>query len=350
MLRPSKNINLQSMRGIAALLVVLFHTLAFVEPEETEVGFLWTFGEVGVDLFFIISGYLMFVIRDSYIRPFGAMIFLSRRFWRVVPPYWTYTFLVFSIFLFFPALSSGEPPSLIHSLFLIPDDRPFLIMVGWTLSHEMYFYILFAMTLSIGISSRKHLLILAFWFASSWLCGVVVQESNPIWQFVTSPLHFLFLIGATIAVFEKEIPYNLWMSGLSLSIGTLAYISFASSSSHPDRGDLFGFFQYSFVAVTLFLGLLGLTDPTGRVFNAVFGKLGDASYSLYLSHWLILNLAALVMKKIGLFTPLIFTIVSVVGACAYAVLTYRIVEQRLPELFVQGIVELQRKFKERVSR
>jgi exopolysaccharide production protein ExoZ len=96
------------------------------------------FGAFGVDLFFVISGFIMVTIaRDGAWAPF-----LAGRAKRILPPYWFYTTLVLLVSLYAPGAvnsSFAHPPSLWRSYLLIPDTVDPLLAVGWMLIHEMYF-------------------------------------------------------------------------------------------------------------------------------------------------------------------------------------------------------------------
>ena len=141
--------NIQLLRALAANGVVLAHL--YVVEQKYGQGMIVLpasaqMGAMGVDLFFVISGFIMaLLVRGATWRKF-----LVDRVTRIVPAYWFYTTLVLILSLLYPSFvnSSVEgQPSILRSYFLLPDSTGPLLAVGWTLIHEMYFYLACAMIL-----------------------------------------------------------------------------------------------------------------------------------------------------------------------------------------------------------
>ncbi|MFM7443224.1 MAG: acyltransferase family protein [Tabrizicola sp.] len=142
---------LQMLRGVAATLVVLFHLQASAAFEGHDAGILAWFkgGEVGVDVFFVLSGFVIFHAVQG--RPeMTAGRFLRQRFWRIVPPYWAVLALTL-LALFGLGLAQGDwsgwPSAwaLVVSTLLLPlPDQ--VMAVAWTLTVEGMFYLVFAAT------------------------------------------------------------------------------------------------------------------------------------------------------------------------------------------------------------
>jgi exopolysaccharide production protein ExoZ len=133
--------NLQAVRAVAAIGVVVFH---FGLMPATSLPF--QVGAFGVDLFFVLSG---FIIAHSSAR--SARHFLPRRLIRVIPAYWIATLIAALVTL--QALSPTEAVDwLIQSLFYLPhpQGRPPLIFVAWTLVYELAFYLLYWLALRFG--------------------------------------------------------------------------------------------------------------------------------------------------------------------------------------------------------
>lgn len=157
----SKVNNIQALRAYAALWVVSFHT-GFMLPH------LHAIGSLGVDVFFVISGYIMARICDT-----NPSFFVRRRLIRILPPYWAFTLLLFIAALFVPAVmgsTSANFGELVKSLLFIPFVkesglfRP-ILFVGWSLNYEMAFYL--AIAIGLWISRRYALL-----FASALILAV----------------------------------------------------------------------------------------------------------------------------------------------------------------------------------
>lgn len=176
--------SLQSLRSIAAIMVVAFHSYVHLDARGIIAGIpaIVDAGRAGVDIFFVISGFIMvYISQDNFGRPGAPADFLIRRIIRVLPVYWLYTFLIASILFVAPHLfSQGKSFDLNHlmaSLLFIPwensigDIKP-VLNVGWTLNFEMYFYCLFAITLLLG---KRYLLPL---LSIVMLCGSLAGLSG----------------------------------------------------------------------------------------------------------------------------------------------------------------------------
>jgi peptidoglycan/LPS O-acetylase OafA/YrhL len=171
----------QTLRGVAAVVVALFHfsvlERAFYGPDFLLTGFSG-YGRAGVDLFFVISGFIMVLVPgQTRSGAQSAWEFLVKRAVRIYPPYWVVTLAVIAIWWlsggFLMAFLIGKNPNWIASLTLWPQDRYPILLVGWTLIHEMYFYLVFAALLFAPIAWRPRLLALwALIVLASTLFGV----------------------------------------------------------------------------------------------------------------------------------------------------------------------------------
>ena len=143
---------IQNYRGIAALLVVLFHTTVMTRYyflDENYLTWLFEFGHAGVEFFFVLSGFIIYRIhRIDFSNPNRFYPYFLKRIIRIYPIYILLTLLLLPFWLIFD--SSGEQyhreiVPLIKSLFLIPQSHFPHIGVAWTLTHEMLFYIVFSL-------------------------------------------------------------------------------------------------------------------------------------------------------------------------------------------------------------
>jgi len=200
--------SLQALRALAATMVVLFHAYVHLDVRNIIAGIsaLVDAGRAGVDIFFVISGFIMvYISRDSFGKPGASRDFIIRRTIRVVPVYWFYTFLIATILYMLPQLfSEGKSFSLEHlvaSLLFVPwqnsigDIKP-VLNVGWTLNFEMYFYLLFALMLPLKQQLFLPLLSLVM------LCGATAGFTGgpypTLLHVVTSPMLIEFLTGCFI--------------------------------------------------------------------------------------------------------------------------------------------------------
>ena len=186
--------NLHLLRVIAALGVVYFHTTS-----EAGLKLDWDVGSRGVDVFFVISGFII-----AYIGTSKPEQFFRRRLIRVVPFYWAATLVVFAVVTVAPHVfrtTTASVPHLVTSLLFIPHElkgemQPTLLL-GWSLNFEMFFYVLFATAL--GISQRRSPMICVGWIVAFVLAIHAVASGNPITDFYARPIVLEFCFG--IAVF-----------------------------------------------------------------------------------------------------------------------------------------------------
>lgn len=146
--------NLQSLRAFAAINVVMFHAIGVVGSARSSTGMMSLFagwGENGVDIFFVLSGFVIYLSQMQNPKTPGR--FIVNRLSRIGPNYWGWT-IVLALFLavapgLFPHLEFGVF-HLMSSLFFcsqpLTGARP-IFYVGWTLEYEMLFYSLFFVSL-----------------------------------------------------------------------------------------------------------------------------------------------------------------------------------------------------------
>ena len=158
---------LQAGRGVAALLVLTFHLNGSIFGNAKyfpdQFAELLVVGEVGVEFFFVLSGFLMCWLYDGRDKPGKAGRFLLSRVARIYPFYWIVLAGVVPAYFLSPAFGHGyetSPGALVGSLLLLPmPDMP-ILPVAWTLQHEMLFYVLFTVFI---LSRSTGLLIFSIW-------------------------------------------------------------------------------------------------------------------------------------------------------------------------------------------
>src|SRR5262245_46563091 len=198
--------NVQALRAIAANGVVISHLLIVEQKYSYGDAILSAnahLGTFGVDLFFVISGFIMAAIA----RNASWQKFLFDRAKRILPPYWFYTTLILIVSLYVPAYvnsSFERPPSVWRSYLLIPDSVGPLLAVGWTLIHEMYFYFCFALIIFLAGAFRfKIKSLLLIWMVAVICLNAVVQLteiSDPVVLVMAHPLTLEFIFGAAAGI------------------------------------------------------------------------------------------------------------------------------------------------------
>ncbi len=299
--------HIQALRGIAAVLVVLSHLLV-VERKYSPDSILGAqvltdfalFGMVGVDLFFVISGFIMVWV--MWERPRGVKAagrFLWARAARIYPLYWLISLVVLGVYMLMPHAvfsSIDAQPSIWKSFALIPDTREPLLAVGWTLIHEMYFYLVFGL---IMLLPRIMLLpSLALWGVVIVAAGVFGwPELGAVSQTVFSPLTFEFIAGALIGYGLREYGLKPFGDKPFLRKGALAAVAlvliwvvtvFLAQGFQVEPSLRV---KYFIVAASASVLVFALRDISGARAPKPLVVLGDWSYALYLSH--ILSLAVL---------------------------------------------------------
>jgi exopolysaccharide production protein ExoZ len=318
--------NVQYLRGLAALAVVLHH--AMMEADRyaggtwlDEVGALSMFGQVGVDLFFVISGFIMVhTTRKAFGTEGAASTFFGRRLIRVVPMYWLYTTL-------FIALTSAPPLYALKSYLFLPvinPDTGFALPalgVGWTLTYEMYFYAVFAAFLL--APARAFLPGVTAFFLGSAALSFVGFADGTIPGTIFDPLLLEFLFGCWIASVTTG-----YRSGLTmLVVGTaLLLVTLASGIPLAWRFLLWGVPAALVVAGAVFMERArpGRTAP-------LLLALGNSSYSLYLSHGFTQPTVgrAWSMLGLGVLPGEVFVVVCVAASAVVGWLSYVAIEKPL---------------------
>ena len=292
--------NIQSLRGVAALSVVLFH-LVIIEKKyggsTPLLHCLFQFGMWGVDLFFVISGFVMITVaRNKFKVHRQAFVFLYRRVSRIYPAYWFYSILVLFVFLISPGWvnsSQGEPMNILASFLLFPSDQLPLLMVGWTLIHEIYFYLVFFFIL-ILCPERHAPRILFIWGLIVLLLNVGLNFNHPALNVMFHPMTLEFIGGCFIALIYFQTPGRasarplIFTAGLAILLSLTGYGCYHAITGHIEPQHWWRVLIFGAPAMVI---VFCLTHAERKGWTAHWSlvRLGDASYSIYLSHLLTLS-------------------------------------------------------------
>lgn len=334
--------NVQALRAIAVLMVVAVHVGNRFgwEPRylggTSFLGWVTIPGQVGVDLFFVISGLIMTI--TTFHHDHGAVAsgrFILRRVMRIYPIYWVVSSLALVVFLTHPDLvnsHSDQPPQVFESFTLLPQAGLPLLAVGWTLTFEMYFYLVFAGAL---LLNRKRLpWILGGWGVMTIVLAIFFSDSNaPALQLLTSPLLLEFVFGVGIGYLVMTRPP---VAPLALLVGGAALIVIAVIVAEGiDDTALHPWYRVLTIgppSAMVVLGAIGLERQRRHIAHPNLQYVGDASYSIYLWHTLVLVAAGRVLEMVlpnpGALHVLLLAAIPI-AAVAACIALYKLVERPL---------------------
>ena len=326
------------MRGIAALLIVIFHIL----NRKSIYGQLkidWL--NSGVDLFFIISGFVIYSSsRNPKVTP---KEFLRRRFIRVVPLYWFFTSIFIILKLSIPNFDSNSSfhvIQIIKSFLFIPHYHanfnkeiwPILIP-GWSLNYEIYFYLIYALVL---ITGRKFLLTkMSILFVLFIALNIQFENKNPIFVTYTNPIILEFLAGIFLAKLyssKEYFNYKEKFSFLGIPLIIIGSI-FLLFSLEPLFSQMNRAIKWGFPAFLIILGCL-LSEETISKFKSLFLRVfGNSSYSIYLSHSFGIGLCSFIWKKLNYSLQgiclIMFTLFTFLTCISIGIISYYLIERNL---------------------
>jgi exopolysaccharide production protein ExoZ len=291
--------NIQVLRALAAALVVFVHLEVFLRAFG-----LLPFGHGGVDLFFVISGFIM--VYTTRQKPVGPGAFLLNRFVRIAPLYWVLTAAVYAVALVAPSLlgaTSKDPVQLCESFLFIPFRKSNgliqpVLFVGWTLNYEMFFYALFAVGLLDPKRERGVLAVIAALVALVAL-GRMLSSPAAVYTFYTDPVVLEFGFGMALALSVTRLRVTTRAGRLALlALGALALVTLVTAWYFlPDVHRVFkyGIPAALIVAIAITLHQSGLT-----LSNRLLLALGNASFALYLTHPFVAQAAQKLGNRLGL--------------------------------------------------
>lgn len=321
--------NVQILRFAAAFAVLLSHAGDLFLPQDSRFWLMpWT---AGVDIFFVISGFVMvYLTEGQFGRRGAATAFIVRRVVRIVPPYWLFTTLMVATALLFGEHvrnSNVTPAVLLTSYAFIPWPRADgginpLLSQGWTLNYEAFFYLAFALALpfrrgliALGISFLG-MSVAHYWISPEWIAA----------SFWTQPIIIEFVAGIALGrLYLRGVRLTPWGSA-SLAVAALAMLL---ATRHFDeaiwaiRPIVFG------IPAVMICASLALAPEPDRVsaWRRVMMVGGDSSYTLYLSHVFSVHAVLLAWQRLGGRTDWVGMAIAVIVALLAALSVYRLIER-----------------------
>ena len=376
--------SIQMLRGLAAFAVMMSHLYAMEvnaidilgANESSLVGPVWEKGFAGVDLFFVISGFIMVYVTAGRERgAASAADFTLARIARIYPLWWLFMSATAIYFLMvhgvpgdpiqFNLAGHSQAVYLLNSALLLPQAGHPALGIGWTLIHEMYFYIVFAAFL---FAPQRWLP----WLLAGWAVFVVSTDiagySNyyptNFFELANYPMTVEFIAGAFAALLVMSGRRAFAMPLTLIGAGAFIFSMIAFSNADAQYTLRWGrVLWFGLPAVILIYGITSLEAEGGlkrenwspamqrwtdRIWRHLV-RLGDISFALYLGHILAISGLKRVFEYVGgqlsaagaptflsdmfvLGTPgiadnIVFLVSSVIGAVILAELTYRYFER-----------------------
>jgi exopolysaccharide production protein ExoZ len=272
---------IQVLRFVAALMVVLTHATFFIGSRTHNGLPVWDTGAQGVQIFFVISGFVMAWTARPLIGKDGAFkYFLTSRIIRIVPLYWTLNILKIVQIALVPTLAFVKPDllNIVLSMLFVPSRNAAGAIeafygVGWTLNFEMFFYVVFAACLLLRVRVLTGVTVVML--VATALAPVRMPHTWPAFTYLFHPMVLNFIWGLLISeMYARRSWFPVFLAVACIVVG------FGVIFSYPAPTMKYAGLQYAMVV----WGFVCLEDKLGAFIPRwlVFG--GDASYSLYLLH------------------------------------------------------------------
>lgn len=276
---------LQAGRGVAALLVVLYHAAATIAAPTywgtPVLGGVFGFGYAGVEFFFVLSGFIILYAHNRDIgQPAMAMTYLRKRIIRIYPLYLIVTLGVFALEILAGA-GRDDVMRFANGLLLISGTTDATLGVAWTLFHEIAFYLFFVLLI---LNRRFGVVACAVWFAT---CLIWFGREPP--HYALASINLLFGFGMACFWLTRKIAVpSIWLwLGIICFFATGAETVFLRFMIDDVRELAFG------LSAAMFICGAVCAERTGKISAPrALQVLGDASFALYLVHYPVLAIIA----------------------------------------------------------
>jgi peptidoglycan/LPS O-acetylase OafA/YrhL len=330
---------IQVLRAVAAEMVVLRHATTLLHVHDSRHFSIWLNGVTGVDIFFVISGFVMMISSTPLLKAaHPARTFFVRRIERIVPMYWLATTVKVLALVAAPTLALvglGRWWHVLASYLFFPTRTPAgsygtVLAVGWTLVFEMAFYILFTVVLATRLPRLRTLAPVLIVLAFAWTIPFVARHGTLHFYASTMQLEFLFgmLLAASLH-WARKIPAPLAV--LLAVAGFLPLLLWNPPAVAVWDGLLWGI-----PALGVVTAAVALESPLGHRTPKWLLEIGDASYSIYLIHGFVVPIVCTLFARYGGRGPYILPlalITSMIVATAAGDLAYRFIERPTMQWF-----------------
>jgi exopolysaccharide production protein ExoZ len=339
---PPKQLDgIQILRGVAASMVVFHHFCLMLNEygghsRVAQYHNLGLVGAAGVDIFFVISGFIIVYTMMLRERPITWPQFALARIKRVVPLYWLFTLLLVGIWVTHKALKSMvvTPDLLIRSLFFLPltkytlgaapSSHPILVQ-GWTLQYEAFFYLLCTLVIAI-LGVKKLFPFVSIAVVLSMVAARLIPSAP---NYLSDPLLLEFVAGTILGWLAATgllagLAHGRVLAWLAISGATVA-LFLTSFLTDPFSARVWG---WGIPGVLLVFGSILVKPSRSGILARPAIYIGSASYSIYLGHGLVTLFAGTLMKG-GYLTGSGdgFLFLATVGTIAATSLVYPMLEK-----------------------
>ncbi len=326
--QPVRLYTLDAIRGLAILLIMLFHATEISNLNLNQPFLLnsFKFADAGVATFFVLSGFtLTWVYAPNFGKGISWRSYMLKRCLRICPFYWLITLAVLPVYFLLPTFGKGnetETGHILKSLLLVPQSQSPILSVAWFLSYILLFYALFGLSLS--LKPKFSIPILGTWLALSvifnigrYAAGLDQGNGSYFWlSFLLSLYGIEFAAGGLMAFWlVRHRTPKVWRYTL-VNYGLLAFVVFAliddyvflGTNSFAMRG--YEVLTYGVASVCLIGGIAAsecaagdpgrLRAPVSWLLKFVPSWLGPASYAIYLTHYLFLSIGVKLLHSLKL--------------------------------------------------
>jgi len=328
--------NLQAMRGVAACMVFLIHLLSTRHGMGAD-WFMykwWWVGPAGVDLFFVISGFIICFTaakagREDIPAISAATRFGIKRLFRVYPVYWVVLAMSIALSSYIPDTNPGMAAERVWRLVTLTTTNNNRVVLAWTLCYELFFYLILALIIFIRPKQVYELVL-------GW---IVIQIGLTIWAsggglemfayVPLSPLILEFGAGCIVAfLVDRGVKSGGWAS---LCAGVALFC--VAAWAHSQNGNWAPWWRtlyFTIPSALIVYGAIAIEISNGVTLPKWLQRLGDSSYSIYIWHQLVFAVLLKLTEMTGLFDTLpglmILAIWAVI-ALAFGFLSYQVIER-----------------------
>lgn len=295
------------------------------------------YGDWGIDLFFVISGFVIFhVHKKDFGQPKKLKSYLIKRFLRIYPLYWITTLLLIPVFFIFKDIGSGYERDfdvIVKSLLLVPQTHAPILFPGWTLVHEIRFYLIFGLFIFINKSWAKILAIfltcatmLEFYLKPAGYSNLNPQDLNT-YLFSFFNIEFLLGVAGAYLIFSKSSIQKICLITTAFLYLLFLRFNFYGPFILENRVIMLGVpFAFIITLLAIFENKHSFRIPAVLLF------LAGATYSIYLTHYLFTSVFMRLVINSGLknsnLLPLVMLLVLLLSICG-GCLVFRLIERPL---------------------